>query len=78
MWEVKYARQNGSIDFMWYGRGVSQANAEWRFQCLADIGLKPISLRRIQRMPTDREYLSMCSEANKTPGGCQIMEEKTQ
>lgn len=67
MWEVKYATQNGSIDFMWYGSLTSREDAEMRFHCLADAGLRPIALREIQRVPTDREYLSMLNEANTAP-----------
>lgn len=69
MWEVKYARQNGSIDFMWYGGLTSGEDVEWRFRCLSDVGLIPISLRQIRRMPVEREYLAMRSEANREQAG---------
>lgn len=73
MWEVKYATQSGSIDFMWYGRGVSRKEAERRFRSLSEIGLEPISLRKIQRFPTGQEYQTMRAEANEAPGRYQII-----
>ena len=73
MWEVKYAAQNGSIDFMWYGSCVNRKEAQRRFYSLSETGLEPISLREIKRLPTNREYLAMRSKANEDPDRYQVI-----
>lgn len=73
MWEMKYAAPNGSIDFMWYGSNVTREEAEQRFRSMPDIGLEPISFRKISQLPTDREYLTMCSKAREESGRYQVI-----
>lgn len=73
MWEVKYTTLNGSIDFMWYGSCVNQEEAQRRFYSLSETGLEPISLRKIKRLPTDRQYLAMHSKANEDPDRYQVI-----
>ncbi len=73
MWEVKYATQNGSIDFMWYGSCVNREEAQRRFYSLSETSLGPISLREIKRLPTNREYLAMRAKANEDPDRYQII-----
>lgn len=68
MWEVKYATPNGSIDFMWYGSDVTHEEAEQRFRSLPDLGLEPISYRIVSQLPTNHEYLAMCSKAQEDHG----------
>ena len=65
MWEVKYQRQDGEIDFLWYGNHVDEAEAERRNQDLSKCGLTVLSMRAIYKLPTNPEYRKMLEQSSQ-------------
>lgn len=67
-WEVKYQHQDGSVDFLWYGNLVDEAEAKRRNQAMEAAGLKILSMRPVNRLPTNKMYLELIREANEEAG----------
>ena len=67
-WEVKYQHQDGSVDFLWYGNLVDEAEAKRRNQAMEATGLKILSMRPVNRLPTNKMYLELIREANEEAG----------
>lgn len=63
VWEVKYQHQDGSVDFLWYGNLVDEAEAKRRNQAMEAAGLKILSMRPVNRLPTNKMYLELIREA---------------
>ena len=59
VWEVKYQHQDGSVDFLWYGSLVDETEAKRRNQAMEAAGLKVLSMRPVNKLPTNKEYLGM-------------------
>ena len=68
VWEVKYQHQDGSVDFLWYGNFVDEAEAKRRNQAMEAAGLKILSMRPVNRLPTNKMYLELIREANEEAG----------
>ena len=68
VWEVKYQHQDGSVDFLWYGNLVDEAEAKRRNQAMEATGLKILSMRPVNRLPTNKMYLELIREANEEAG----------
>ena len=68
VWEVKYQHQDGSVDFLWYGNLVDEAEAKRRNQAMEAAGLKILSMRPVNRLPTNKMYLELIREANEEAG----------
>ncbi len=65
MWEVKYQHRNGSVDFLWYGNFVDEAEAKRRNRDMEASGLKILSMRPVNGLPTNKSYLEMIKKANE-------------
>ena len=68
VWEVKYQHQDGSVDFLWYGNLVDEAEAKRRNQAMEAAGLKILSMRPVNRLPTNKMYPELIREANEEAG----------
>lgn len=68
VWEVKYQHQDGSVDFLWYGNFVDEAEAKRRNQAMEAAGLKVLGMRPVNRLPTNKMYLELIKEANEEAG----------
>lgn len=65
IWEVKYRYHNGSVDFLWYGSLVDEAEAKRRNRDMEASGLEILGMRPVNGLPPNKLYLEMVKKANE-------------
>lgn len=64
MWEVKVKRPNNQVDFQWFGGKVGIKEVRRRCADLTSHGYIVLSVRPVDRLPTDAGYAEMVKTVN--------------